>query len=324
VSPVAAPAHDAVEAVRWLQAGCPEHVCIGGDHPVRERIRLRAAAHLGFPAGEIESARADPHGRWTVELTLPALLGPGSPLPAYLLERLMREPAGLPRALVELIDHRLLSLILRATGGSVLTSPRRWRERLARAAGLDGRDDLLRYAALLAQPRCADDLERLLTDRCAPHLVGLVERAPGTAVAPVSERTRLGLANAALGADLFIGEQVDACAFTVVVRVGPLPCVASGVLLPRGALRAALADLVRRWDPEVAWELEVVVSGTTLPVASLGGQAPLSSGVRLDGQPALGYVLRSLLVAERDVDLIDLAGVQEPHLAAAADDAQLP
>ncbi len=290
-----------VQMARIVQSASPEAAPIGGLGPVAaEAVRFRAALSLAFPSGEVEQVERIPNGdgqRWRISVNLPALYGPSSPLPTFITERLMREdPDGLSRAFVDLINHRVLSLLYRLSERH--HAPRHCARRAQATAamlGIDGHPELARYAALLAgERRSADDLLRLLRHRFAPLAIDLLQCVHARTRLSAERLVRLAQRNHRLGIDCVVGDTVSTRATGFRISIAGVPVERLCDFMPGGSAHAELARIVARFNPgALDWEVELLLSGPTVEIAALGGAtACLGRGGRLAGDAAVSYPLR--------------------------------
>lgn len=280
-----------VNAIRILEASVPGAAPLGGTGPAsREAIRLRPPLSLSFPGSdiaEIERLRApDGRERYRVTAAMLGLYGSVSPLPTYYTERLLAEDEDGPvRALYDLINHRLLSLLYRIflkyrphLGGDVGLASVDHEHRLQRLlgvpdelpGGVHGRY-LLAFAGLLATPaRSADAMERLLggyfattcaVDQCIARWTTL----------PAGARTQLGHGNCRLGQDVVAGDRVMSRATAYRVTLGPVPWTGADDFHQGGRRHADLLALIRFFDPQqLDVVIDLVVDTADLPDLPLG------------------------------------------------------
>lgn len=201
------------------------------DKPVN--LRYRALASLGFPASDIAG------GAWLeepnedfIELTVSfmGLYGPASPLPAYYTERVLQssDPQHPSRDLMDLFNHRLISLLqtcwekyryyiqYSVDGGDHYS---RW---LLSMAGVDqallkesGRlkwHRLLPFSGVLANGSAsADAMAKVLSSYFSIPEVVFEPWVIRTIEVPESQCNAMGMKNARLGEDLFIGDSIQDC-----------------------------------------------------------------------------------------------------------------
>jgi type VI secretion system protein ImpH len=218
--------------VRLLELACPDAVPLGGAGPAaREAVRLRASTSLAFQAAEVTSVEAprSENGRYRVTTTVAGLYGAGAPLPAFYSEEILEaedEESDPVRQFLDVLNHRLLSLLYRAWGKY------RWAFTFRSGAqdpisqhmlDLIGLGDphiretlrispqrLLSYAGFLTQhPRNAGTLATVVSEyfdqipvqvsQCTERWVPIVE----------DDQNRLGLGNSVLGESFTLGESVQ-------------------------------------------------------------------------------------------------------------------
>ncbi len=149
------------------------------DHPVR----FKSDITLGFPAGDIQSIRADDSGSYQVYTSLMCLAGSRGPLPLVFTEMLLTSRRNKDHAPVDFMDvfnHRLLHLLFQAKqkyhlslGARHLADMPLLRFVDASASlgfrekrGLDQEAIWLKHAALMgAAPRSMGSLLAMLHDR---------------------------------------------------------------------------------------------------------------------------------------------------------------
>lgn len=311
-----APRFDLRAAIRRIEAAAPGAVPIGRlGPPGREAVRLRPVLSLAFPTAEVVSAaRRAVEGGERVELTtaVMGLYGTVSPLPAYISERLLaQEEEGLARGVVDLIHHRILSLLHRALTKYRLAFPQaageddRHGERLKALAGVPSGGDegggvprgaLLAWAGLLArQPRGAETVELVVSDwfaipcrveQCVPRWTDL----------PPSSLTRLGLVNGTLGDEAILGERVYNRATAFHLELGPVGWDAAAAFQPGGRHHAELRALVGMLNADgLDWGFTLVIDTEGMPrLAADDACSRLGWTTRLEGR---GERYRRLTIA---------------------------
>jgi type VI secretion system ImpH/TssG family protein len=275
----------AIAVLRRLRREHPEAAQLGGLDPGRERLRLRPSLGLTFAAGEVEEVR-EAEGVTEVVLALPALYGPGSPLPAFATEALMGGGSERSRGLIDLLNHRILSLTLLVAGRRELETTAARAERIAGLAGLASAPARLRWAGLLRSPRSAADLELMLADLCDPMPARIGANRRSWERLAAEAWTRLGR-HGALGVDAVAGDAVETRATAFTLSIGPLASADVRDFTPGGARFAAIAEAVAWFDGDgLDWTLELLVADASLPPAALGGCAALARSAPLDGMHA--------------------------------------
>lgn len=240
------------------------------------------------------------------------LIGPAGVLPqhytALVIERIRRfRDRGL-REFLDIFTHRAMSLLVRAWGkyrvavhrtrlagrgrGAAWDESPRPRDAteavLASLIGLGGRtlsgrmgveeSLLLHYAGHLARhPAAALPLEQMVSD--AWGVEARVEQFVGRWLAlDRADQTRLGAANAGLGADALAGGRVWSIESTYCVRIGPLTLEAFLGWLPGGRQLESLGDLLTfHVGPTLEGVVRPVLRADQVPQTQLGG----SGGSRL-------------------------------------------
>ena len=299
-----APRFDLRAAIRRLEAAATNAAPIGRLGPVaREVVRLRPVLSLAFPTAEIAGAvhRASEGGeRVEVTTAVMGLYGTVSPLPAYITERLLvQDEEALPRGLIDLLHHRVLSLLYRALTKyrgafpQAASDGERHAERLQALAGVAPeqpdtgvpRGALLAWAGLLArQPRGAETVELVIADwfgtpcrvdQCVPRWTDL----------PPETLTRLGLANGTLGSDAVAGERVYNRATTFHLELGPVGWDAAASFQPGGTRFAELRALVDLLNADALdWGFTLVIDTADMPhFAADDARARLGWTTRLEG-----------------------------------------
>ena len=274
-----------VAAVDAAAGGIP----LGGTAAALEHVRLRPHLSLAFPTSEIVAADKDANGIWQVTVGLPGLYGANSPLPTSYTEDLLARDEGDPtRSLLDVVHHRLLSLLHRALhkyrDGDVAVPLQRltglYQKQLAgRIAG----DRLLAYAGILAgRARGADTLERVLS-----HYLDVACQIEQCILLwtplPSDQITRLGEANSALGVDCVAGDTVCSRATAFRIVVGPLRWDTIDGFLPGGQRLADLHALVGLLNSDALdYEVELLVDTVGVPEIPLG-EARLGLDVRTAG-----------------------------------------
>jgi type VI secretion system protein ImpH len=289
------PAHFTLgAAVEALQDARPGTVPVGFLGPVAEEaVRLRPRLSLAFPDADIAGVEPE-GGHWLLTTTVLGLYGESSPLPTSYTEQLMAlDEPNAARALLDIINHRMLSFLVRA----LVKYRLRGDAHTGRFAALLGQDPAgggAANAALLVCAGCfahrggsAAGIEAALgwwftglpvrVDTCVPTWTPIAEE----------QRSRLGGANVRMGSDALLGGAIRNRGLTVRIEVRPRDPAEFTAFLPGGAARAELAVLVAASNPSrLDMELDVVVDGAAVPPATMGGGARLGYDTRLGGRPS--------------------------------------
>lgn len=274
-----------VAAVDAVAGGIP----LGGTAAAAEQVRLRPHLSLAFPTSEVMAAEKDAAGIWHLTVGLPGLYGANSPLPtSYTEDLLAREDDDPARGLLDVVHHRLLSLLHRALhkyrdGDLSIPLQRLTGVYQRNLAGRITGQRLLAYAGILAgRARGADTLERVVS-----HYLDVPCRIEQCIMLwtplPSDQITRLGEANSALGVDCVAGDTVCSRATAFRITVGPLRWNAVDGFLPGGACLADLHALVGLLNNDALdYEVELLVDTAGAPELPLG-EARLGLDVRTSG-----------------------------------------
>lgn len=296
------------EAIEALESAHPDAAPLGLlGPPAREAVRLRPQLDLTFPTADITvvTAPVAADEPWRLTTTVLGLYGENSPLPTVYTEELMAlDEPNAARALLDVINHRLLSFLYRAL--------RKYRQRgglhQARFAALLGEDpsdpqSAGRAAGLLACAGClaqrggsAAGLEAAL-DWWFPGVSARVETCvpTWTRIAP-DQRSGLGTANATLGRDALLGAAIRNRGLTCRVSVHPRSSAEMTSFLPGGAARSDLQTLVAAFNPgQLDVQLDVVVAGSAVAPARFGANARLGYDTRIAGDPRHEHRIRLML-----------------------------
>lgn len=311
---------DFVQAVRVLGRLYPDRAPIGGDaDPADEVVRLVSDLSLIFPRAEVQ--RAEPADEYEPARLMVNFMGVATPasfgsLPRRYAEEvrsLVRERNPALRDFLDMFNHRLVSFFLRARERHhpVLHFERGAQSVFGRAlaailgvatAGLAGRlavDDHALYAraGLLAlRPMPAVALEALVASVFGVPAEVEPFRPARHRIEP-EDQNRLGRANARLGEDLVIGEEIVLVESRFRLRLGPLALRDYEAFLPDQPGHRRVADLVRfATRGELDFDVQLVLAAEQVPALRLGGGADargqlgwsswLASDVRADSPRA--------------------------------------
>lgn len=307
----AAHRYDFFQAVRLVEQSFPSTAPVGGLGPVdREVLRLRPRLSFAHPSADLHAAgRSNDADRIELTCQFLGIYGASSPLPAYITERLLAddEDAPLPRQVLDLLNHRLYSLLYRIwrkyrpVSGPLAHPDTTHPRRLAMLLGLEHTPTadaappsrstawLLGYAEWMVQrPASVADLRAALSRLLPEDVVEVIPCVPSWSVIPSTQRLRLGQANASLGRDTYVGELLRERSSSFRVVLSSLPYSRFLALLPGGELHAALRELVAvlvadRLDCEV----ELATEAQSVPPLRLGANhGGLGWTARLGGGPA--------------------------------------
>ncbi len=274
------------ELIRWLEVHGGTPPLAQGAPPATEGIRLRGAASMSVPGGEIEQivvvGTEDVPARVEITTHFGSLVGISSPLPHADVIKVRRAAIAGDRRAIDFLDifhHRELSLLWK--------SWTRHRPHLlgTRAEASAGGRLLQRLAR---DPELHRARARLQGTRSASRLGAVLQRAVGAAVEVVQcvprrqkiapdQQTRLGVANQ-LGTDTLLGDWTWEAGSGFVVRIGPVNAVAFERLAPGGPDAERVREAVDGWlDRPMSWALEV------LPDPDAGVQARLAPSANTAG-----------------------------------------
>ncbi|QTL04418.1 type VI secretion system baseplate subunit TssG [Aquabacter sp. L1I39] len=287
---------DMFNVLRRLERCHPDRPRIGQNATLREAcVRLGQNPFLAFPASNLDAVRVDDAGTFHVMVRFLGMLGPQGPLPlATTAEALewssMREDAF--ARFLDIFNDRFIALFYRAWADvrPIAQHERPNEDRFADYVGsqiglgralfrdLDAVPDAqkLAHAGLMAPAaKSASRLEFVLAG-----VLGLdaqVEEFVGTrlAVEP-ADQTRLGTANARLGAEAMAGSSVFSVSDKIRIRIRTPSFPAYERLLPAGDHAEPLADLVLFYLGEtVAWDMELALPARAVPPLRLNGRGAL-------------------------------------------------
>jgi type VI secretion system protein ImpH len=288
---------DFVQAVRVLARLYPDRAPVGGDvDPADEVVRFRSDLALSFPRSEVQQAQPgddyDP-ARLVVNfmgIATPASFGSLPRRYAEEIRALVRERNPALRDFLDLFNHRLVSLFLRARERNhpVIHVERGTQSVFGKALaailgiatpGLAGRlavDDHALYAraGLLAlRPLPAAALEAVVAS-----VFGVPAEVepfhPARCAIEPEDQNRLGLANARLGQDLFVGSEIVLVESRFRLRLGPLVMADYAALLPDQPGHRRLADLVRfATRGELDFDVQLVLAAEEVPALRIASGA---------------------------------------------------
>ncbi len=299
-----------VAAIEALERSVPGSAPLGRLGPAAaEALRLRPLLDLAFPNADIAALGQD-GGRWLLTTTVLGLYGECSPLPTSYTEQLMAlDEPNAARALLDVLNHRLLSFLYRALVKHRLHGDDHQR----RFAALIGDDPAAggergahsRSARLLACAGClahrggsAAGLEAALAFWFTGLPVRVETCVPTWTRIADDQRSALGGGNGRLGRDTVLGEAIRNRGLAVRIEVRPRSAAELNAFLPGGAARAELAELSAAFNPaRLDLQLDVLADPTHIPPAALGGGSRMAYDLRLGGDPRTEHRIRSVLAA---------------------------
>jgi type VI secretion system protein ImpH len=309
-------AYDFFTAVQRIEAAYPDAVPVGGQGPAsQERLRFCAHLSLAFPAADVVAVEAEAVGpdeaRARLTQSFIGLFGPASPLGPYLTERLIQQDnQQLARGFLDLIHHRLVSLMVRghgkyhpAGGGS---EGRRFLERMLQITGLEADDHalpgkrLMAFAGLIGRSGVAAETMAAVVSAWVGGVPTQAEAclARWTAL-PAEARTHLG-GGGRLGRDTIAGRSLRNRTTAFGLTIGPLPPADFAALIPGGKRHGELRALIDRLNPErLDCVLTLRIAGGDLPASRLqpGGNLKLGHGSRLGGRAQEDYEVQVAMMA---------------------------
>lgn len=280
----------------------------------QEPIRLKHDPSLSFSSADISSVEVHedrlgkPGPSVSLTTTFLGLTGTVSPLPYYIAEEVLNEPAEQPfrRLFLDIFHHRILSLYYRAS--IIADHPIQyrvgatdaWSRRILSLLGftLDSPNPalplpawrLLRLAPLISTKfRGAETLRRGVQDFLdldTPGAKASIHPFKGVWV-PLDpqQRARLGQANCTLGVDARIGTRIFDQTGCFRIRIGTVPFSSAERLRPGADLFRTLSTIVNLiLRDRISWELEIIIAGGTTPTMRLSS----SAGPRLGRETWLG------------------------------------
>jgi type VI secretion system protein ImpH len=305
---------------RLAREQAPDVPCqtVGSDGaPEQECVRFRALASLSYPAAPVaqirQAARTEEQPTPEMLVAFLGLTGPTGVLPSHytaLLMRRLRAKDTSLRDLLDLFNHRLVSLFYRAWEKyrlpfayerSRLDQSPKGPEKIAQAlyclvgrgtGGLRGRQEIpeevfLYYSGHFAhQLRSASALELLLNDYFAlpirvQQFQGQRLRLDRDDQTRLPSRKRPGGLNSRLGVDVVLGDHVWDVQGKILLRVGPLTYEQFSRFFPSdGDLLRPVSQLTRSYiGAEFVFDLQLVLKADEVPRTRLG--AKQAGGSRL-------------------------------------------
>ncbi len=254
------------------------------------KIRVRPELSLGFPASDITRIEKDSSGDHAIYTNFLSLYGSASPLPAFYTEDLFRDDSPATREFIDLIHQRLYNLFFRAWKKNRLfiwAAEDQNPDCLAILYALCGADSYgwVRYTGLMGgHPRSAVGLETLLTDLLTGPEVTVVPFVAREVSIPADQQLHLGVSQARLGEDSFIGQEFVDRQGKFRIRIGSLDRSRFRRLLQGSVDYARLIDAVEHYLNEpLEYELELNLDGTEVEPILLGAD----QGTRLGLDTAL-------------------------------------
>ncbi len=289
-----------LQAVRLMKKIWPERDPVGGDSdPRNEVVRFITDIAPVFSASDIQDAVEHDDGRPTeLQVNFMGVATPSSfgSLPrryAEEIRRLVREKNPALRDFLDLFNHRMISLFYRAReknsptlaydrGGENAFENALWgllgiaTPGLAGQLALDDRMIMGRAGLLAMKPVGVSALVGVIRS-IFDQPVEVRQFCPANYAIEVDDRNSLGLANSALGEDLYLGTEVTLVQSRIRICLGPMSREAYEEFLPHRAGFQRLCDLVHfAVGEELDFEVELGLRAVDVPTVQLAEPGPTS------------------------------------------------
>ncbi len=268
-------------------------------------LRIRPELTLGFPSADIASITTTPleddEHRFVINTTFLGLYGTSSPLPSFYTEDLLYEAAedkSVTRDFIDIVNSSVYSLFVSSLLKYNLflqvceEQNREYLERIyclmglgnaefQSPAGEEARRSLLRYAGIMSQqPRSALGLKTMLSDALQGIAVNIRQCVPQMVSVPVDQRTALGVTNATLGEDMYMGSEIADCMGKFSIVIGPVPPGKFSACLPGGTVLNRAVFLVDKYlNSPLEYDFELLFDRAGIPACSLGEPSGALLGV---------------------------------------------
>lgn len=268
-------------------------------------LRIHPELTLGFPSADIAGIKTMPlegdEYRFVINTTFLGLYGTSSPLPSFYTEDLFFEAAddkSVTRDFIDIVNSAVYSLFVRSLLKYNIflqiceEQNREYLERIYCLMGIgnvevqtpadeEARRSLLRYAGIMSQqPRSALGLKTILSDALQGIEVNIRQCIPQMVAVPVDQRTSLGITNATLGDDMYVGSEIADCMGKFSIIIGPVPPEMFSACLPGGTVLNRAVFLVDKYlDSPLEYDFELFFDRVGIPVCSLGEQSGALLGV---------------------------------------------
>lgn len=267
------------------------------DWELHCRLLFSANPSLGFASSDVTNIESMSNGRTKLELSFFGLTGSQSPLPGFFLERIATEDEnGLRKEFLDFFNNRLLALLYRV-----------WRKyryyvrfkenasddfsaQLFALVGLADKElrgetpinwcKMLSYAGMLAGRSRSPQVVCGIVAHCFDLSdVSIRQWEVRKVRIPEEQRMQLGMANARLGEDSIIGEDVRDCMGKFVICVKNMTQVRFRDFLPSGKEYLPFCKLIEFiLREQMAFDLELELKADEAPPLQLGGQSQFSLG----------------------------------------------
>ena len=303
------PAYAFFQAIRLLRRSVRDSG--DGKSAVHERIRVRPALNLAFPAADIEQIDAEEDG-YRVTANFLGLYGSSSPLPTYYTEDLIAEAGqdeSVSRDFLDIIHHRLYGVLFqcwlkyRLFFQMAEERSELYEERLFCLLGLGARPlrrdipdarALMRYIGLFTQfPRSALGLTTLLRDALPGVAIGFKPCIARMARIPEPQRLAMGLSGCSLGVDTYVGEEIEDRMGKFRIEIGPLTQAGFLRFTPGQPGHQQVVTLTGLYVTEpFEYEIELILAANQAQTVSLGDPVRSVLGVTswVFSEPTLGEV----------------------------------
>ncbi|KZM43621.1 hypothetical protein OA92_07975 [Marinomonas sp. SBI22] len=261
------------------------------------RMLFTANPSMGFPASDVTDLYAADSGQVQLQTTFMGLSGSQSPLPGFFLEQIAsEEEGGVRRPFLDFFNHRLISLVYRV-----------WRKyryyvrfkedasdafsaQLFALVGLADENlrgetpinwcKMLSYAGMLAGRSRSPQVVSGIVAHCFDlEDVSIEQWVVRKVKIPTEQAMCLGLANASLGEDTIIGDEVNDCTGKFIICVKGLTQERFSDFLPSGKEYQPFCKLIEFiLREQMAFDLELELKHVEAPSLSLGGENGFSLG----------------------------------------------
>lgn len=280
-----------------------------------QKIQIKPNLSLAFPASDVE--RIEEIGdrddaQFLVTVNFMGLYGSGSPLPTFYTEDLIDEEAedeSVSRDFIDILNQRLFALLFECWGKYrqylqvVEQENSTYIDRLFCLLGLGEKtirkeiaepSRLLRYIGLFTQfPHSALGLKTLLGDAFGITPVEVIPCVERIAKIPQSQTLRLGISGCRLGADTYLGDELNDRMGKFRIRLGPLTGTDFKRFSPGSEDFERLALLTDLYFVEpLEYDVELILAGREARTVCLGDPTRASLGVDswIFSTPELGEV----------------------------------
>lgn len=249
--------------------------------PDREPVRFRVDPGLEFASADIAWIRRR-GDRYEICVRFLGLHGTHSPLPTCFPEEILHQgEGGRAREFLDLLHHRILSLLYRAwercrlwarfAEGDPLFAALQKMAVGGSFRSLQGIRMLSVLGMWFQAPRSAAAIRGILAEVFDPVPVRAFACSGGWTDLPPGTETRLGKRRSRLGRDALVGLRVRDPAGAFAVQLGPLDREQFESFLPGGARRRALDELIDRLRPDgLDCDVVLILQRDAVPPCELG------------------------------------------------------